>query len=122
MTIAWNDKPECQTFKARLMPLMSEFLIRHSMRPYADVWYFGVDPKGGGRLCLAHFQSERFLLKIRTSDAAAQIFVGLPGASLRWTTDGWFLPSQVAQAALPWAPEASELISLSERLKDVGWF
>jgi hypothetical protein len=122
MPIAWNDKPECKTFESRLMPLVSEFLTRHSMKPLGDIWYFGVDPKSGGRLFLAHFQGDRFWLKVRTSDAAADVLVGLPGASTRWVADGWFSLSQVAQASLPWAPEPSELMSLRDRLNDVGWF
>jgi hypothetical protein len=122
MTIAWNDKPECRTFKNRLMPLVSEFIARHSMSPLDDVWCFAVDPQSGGRRFLTHFQNAQFLLKIRTIDAVAEVLVGLPGASLRWASYGWLSPSEVAQMPLPWAPEVCELISLSGRLQGVGWF
>jgi hypothetical protein len=121
MTVAQMNTPDCRNFEARLEALASDFFARHSMTPLGEVRYFGVDPKGAGRLFLAFFRGEGFLLKIRTVDGAADVLIGPASARLEWQDDGWLWPAQVAQMAVKEAPEMDELVSLRNKLKNVGW-
>ncbi|WP_109127395.1 hypothetical protein [Dyella sp. C11] len=115
------NAPEARNFEARLTPLMADFRLRHSMVPVDEVRYFGIDPKGGGRLFLAFFKSANFLLKVRTVDGAADVLLGPVGATLQWQDDGWFWPSQVAGTSIENAPDIGELTSLRDQLKGVGF-
>lgn len=115
------NTPEGRNFEAKLTPLMSDFRRRHSMVPLGEVRYFGVDPKGGGRLFLAFFKSTNFLLKVRTVDGAADVLLGAAGASLQWQDDGWFWPAQVPTSSIENAPDIGELTSLRDQLKSVGF-
>jgi hypothetical protein len=72
------NTPECKVFKARLPSLMTDFNGQYSMEPVDEVRYFGVDPKGGGRLFLAFFKSTSFTLKVGMVDGAADVLLGLP--------------------------------------------
>ena len=101
MSAGQANTPECRNFEARLTPLVSDFLGRYSMTPVGEARYCGVDPKGGGRLFLAFFGCDGFLLKIRTVDGAADVLLGPVGAPLEWLDDGWFWPTQIAQLAVP---------------------
>ncbi len=96
--------PEGRSFEAKLTPLMADFRLRHSLVPVRDVQYFDVDPKGGGRLFLAFFESSTFMLKVRTVDGAADVLVGPPGAPLEWEDDSWLWPTQVSRLAIENAP------------------
>ncbi|GLQ52335.1 hypothetical protein ACFFJT_01340 [Dyella flava] len=89
MNLGQINTLECRRFEARLASLASGFFARYSITPVGDPCYYGVDPKGGGRLFLAFFQGEGFLLKIRTVDGAADVLIGPMGAPLEWQDDGW---------------------------------
>jgi hypothetical protein len=113
--------PEGRSFEAKLTPLMAAFRLRHSMVPVGEVQYFGVDPKGGGRLFLAFFESATFALKIRTVDGAADVLLGPPGAPLEWQDDGWLWPTQMSRLTIESALDIGELISLRDQLKGAGF-
>lgn len=116
MTKGQANIPECWNFEAKLAPLIGEFLVRHSMTPLGSVRYYGSDPKGG-RLFLAFFQGEGFLLKVRTVDGAADILVGSQSAPLEWDDIGWLWPHNVPQMGWYKGPGADELILLRDHLK-----
>lgn len=115
------NTPECQIFEAKLTALMADFIREHSMVPVGEIRYFGVDPKGGGRLFLAFFKSADFILKVRTVDGAADILLAPPGAPLRWQDEGWLWPAQAEHLTSEKALDAGELAALRDQLKSVGF-
>jgi len=121
MSAGQINTPECRDFEARLTPLANHFFERYSMTPVGEVRYCGADPKAGGRLFLAFFRCDDFLLKIRAVDGVVDLLLGLIDAPLEWQDDGWFWPTQLTQMAVQRVPGTDELIALRDRLKDIGW-
>jgi hypothetical protein len=114
---------ECSRFAERANLYLAPLLKRYGFTQASPVEYFGVDPKGAGKLCMALFESVEVRLLVRTRDGTAEVLVGPRSSAASWQDDGWLWPHQIDSAALRGAPSQAELIELRDNLSNslVGW-
>ena len=67
------DTQEGKRFLDKALPIAAPFLEQHRLRQSGPVLYWGVDPKGAGRLFTVFFVGPAFQLKVSTSDGAAEV-------------------------------------------------
>ena len=114
---------ECNRFIEKALPLMSAFVRQYSLKQVGPVHYFGVDPKGAGRLFMVFFRATQFQMQLSTSDGAAEIKVSKVGVPLEPANSGWLWPSQSESVLGHDSPRCAELVCLQRALSEagVGW-